>query len=41
MQERRGQLGRSLGRLLAANGLFWGKWLKNEALICRIRADLT
>lgn len=40
MQGRRGQLGRGLVCLLAANGLFWGKSPKNGPLICRIRDDL-
>ena len=40
MQERRGQLGRGLVRLLAANGPFLGNRPKNEARICPMRADL-
>ena len=40
MQERRGQLGRGLGCLLAANGPFWGNRPKNDAHICPVRDDL-
>ena len=40
MQDRCGQLGRGLVRLLAVNGPFLGNRPKNGALICRIRHDL-
>ena len=40
MQARRGQLGRGLGCLLAANGPFWGNRPKNGALSCPVRDDL-
>lgn len=40
MQDVRGQLGRGLMRLLAANGPFLGNRPKNDALICRLPDDL-